>query len=290
MLIVQFIFGLIIGSFLSVCIYRIPFGRVESDESSGPPPDESKSAASSDKKAISINYPTRSFCPQCQHQLLWWHNIPLMSWILLRGKCAFCKSPISARYPVVELLTGIISVLSFQNFGINPTGIVIFAFCCALIVISFIDYDYYIIPNVISLPGFALGMVLAAVNQVWHVFNPPLVSGLMDAVWGVLAGGGFLFVISEVYLRLRKKEGLGMGDVKLLAMTGAFFGVSGSLYTIFIGSLLGSVLGITLVLVSRRKFSQQLPFGPYLALGTLIYIFVGNQLILRILEGLVRTN
>ncbi len=281
MLILQFIFGAIIGSFLSVCIFRIPESRKaeweagEADLPKPPPAPETQ---------ISISNPPRSFCPACKKQLLWWHNIPLVSWLLLRGKCGFCKAPVSARYPLVESLTGLLSILSFHQFGMNLTGAVIFAFCCALIVISFIDYDYYIIPNVISLPGFVLGLVLAGVNQWAGIFNPPLVSSLMEAFWGVLAGGGFLFFISEVYLRLRKKEGLGMGDVKLLAMTGAFFGVEGSLYTIFIGSLLGSVLGITLVLLSGRKMSQQLPFGPYLAMGTLVYIFAGDEVILHLLR------
>lgn len=235
---------------------------------------------------ISISDPPRSFCPNCKAQLSWYHNIPILSWIFLRGKCAFCQAPISARYPVVELLTAIVSVMSFQSFGMNPTGAVIFIFCAALIVISFIDYDYYIIPNVISLPGVVIGLVLAGINQFFSVFNAPIVPDLKNAFYGLLAGAGFLLFISEIYLRLRKKEGLGMGDVKLLAMTGALFGLEGSLYTIFIGSFLGSILGILLVVCSGRKMSQQLPFGPYLALGTFVYIFAGTDSIVRILQML----
>ncbi|MBN8548393.1 MAG: prepilin peptidase [Deltaproteobacteria bacterium] len=286
MIIVQFIFGAIIGSFLSVCIYRIPISKglhLDSEEDLAEP---AKKAEPEEK--ISIAYPRRSFCPHCKAQLSWYHNIPILSWLVLRGKCAFCKAPISARYPVVELMTALVSVMTFQSFGMNPTGAVIFIFCAALIVISFIDYDYYIIPNVISLPGTVIALVLAGINQFYSIFKFPIVSGLKDAGLGILAGAGFLLFISEVYLRLRKKEGLGMGDVKLLAMTGALFGLEGSLYTIFIGSFLGSILGVLLVLCSGRKMSQQLPFGPYLALGTFAYIFAGSDFIFRLIQMATR--
>lgn len=284
MIAAQFIFGAIIGSFLSVCIYRIPLGR---NLELGPDEDIPQPEVKQDPgEKISLTYPPRSFCPKCKAQLSWYHNIPIVSWLFLRGKCAFCKAPISARYPAVELLTAIVSVMSFQSFGMNPTGVVIFIFCAALIVISFIDYDYYIIPNVISLPGVVIGFILAGVNQYFSIFHAPIVPGLKDACYGLLAGAGFLLFISEIYLRLRKKEGLGMGDVKLLAMTGALFGLEGSLYTIFIGSFLGSVLGVLLVLCSGRKMSQQLPFGPYLALGTFVYIFAGNEALVRMLQML----
>lgn len=280
---VELIFGLIIGSFLSVCIYRIPIGRFDSYVE-GNPPEDGESDLVEKKEQISIGYPARSFCPKCRNQLSWYHNIPLFSWLFLRGRCAFCKEKISARYPAVELLTALMSVASFQMYGLTPTGFLIFAFCAALIVISFIDYDYFIIPNVISYPGFILGIIVAGVNQWTGIFKAPVSANLMDAFWGVLAGAGFLLLVSEVYMRLRKKEGLGMGDVKLLAMTGAFFGPEGSLYTIFIGSFLGSVLGILLVLCVGRKMSQALPFGPYLALGTIAYLFAGNQIVLKVLE------
>jgi leader peptidase (prepilin peptidase)/N-methyltransferase len=281
-LLAQFIFGAIIGSFLSVCIYRIPIGRAHElglDEEAG-----EGEAIQPPLENLSLSNPPRSFCPSCKHQLNWYHNIPILSWLMLRGKCGFCKAKISARYPLVEFITACMSVLSFQSFGMTPTGGVIFVFCAALIVISFIDYDYYIIPNIISLPGTVIAILLVAINQWTGVFHAPIAPGLKDCFYGILAGAGFLLFISEVYLRLRKKEGLGMGDVKLLAMTGALFGMEGSLYTIFIGSLLGSVLGILLILVSGRKMSQQLPFGPYLAMGTLVYIFVGSEGVLRLFQ------
>lgn len=277
--VLAFVFGAIVGSFLSVCIYRIPHGRVPEELNPAPSSEapDSSIVTAEPARTLTVLNPSRSFCPKCEHQLYWYHNIPLLSWIFLRGKCAFCSAKISARYPLVELLSALFSLLSFQTFGPNLTGFVVYVFCAALIVISFIDYDYYIIPNVISLPGTLIAAVIAGVNQYTSIFKAPIVPDLMSAFWGLLAGAGFLFFVSEVYLRLRKKEGLGMGDVKLLAMTGVLFGVPGALYTIFLGSFAGSVIGISLILLSGRKMSHQLPFGPYLAIGTLLYLFVGSE-------------
>jgi len=281
------IFGLIIGSFLSVCIFRIPYGRTEESlEGSDQAEDNDAKPATepeTDEKQITIANPPRSFCPSCEKELRWFHNIPLFSWIFLGGKCAYCKASISFRYPLVEILSALFCVLSFKMFGLSFTAFVTYAFSASLIVISFIDYDYYIIPNVISLPGTLLGIVLSLVNTFYPIFNYPLSEGIKDSLLGILAGAGFLLVVSEGYLRLRKKEGLGMGDVKLLAMTGAFFGVSGALYTIFVGSVLGSLLGILFLLAAGKKMTHQLPFGPYLALGTLLYIYVGPQLVTLVL-------
>ncbi len=275
MLIILFclIFGLIIGSFLSVCIYRIPYGRSPLID------DESESEAEEPAKPeITVSDPPRSFCVSCKTSLKWYHNVPLFSWLALGGRCAYCKARISVRYPAVEVLTAILALLSYTHFGLTLTALVIFIFCAALLVISFIDYDYYIIPNIISLPGVIIGFALALANQYFHLAHAPLVYGIADALFGVLAGAGFLLLISEGYLRLRKKEGLGMGDVKLLAMVGAFFGVPGAFYTIFVGSLVGSVLGVLLLLLGGKALSHPLPFGPYLALGTFLYIFWGAEL------------
>lgn len=284
-------FGLIIGSFLSVCIYRIPFGRkeewlegqeqAEQQVAEKPAPEQE----SPPQEKITVCHPARSFCPHCLAQLKWYHNIPVFSWLALGGRCAFCKSSISFRYPLVELLSALFALSCYTNFGLSLTALVVYAFCCSLIVISFIDYDYYIIPNLISLPGLVLGLVLALLNGIYPIFDYPLTEGIKGALLGVLVGGGFLLIVSEGYLRLRKKEGLGMGDVKLLAMTGAFFGPQGAIYTIFVGSILGSVLGILFIVLSGRKISHQLPFGPYLALGTILYIFFGPQLVATIFSA-----
>lgn len=279
------LFGVIVGSFLTVCIFRLPIGRVEDDEelegAEGEPADskpEKTSVPKGHEHAVSFNNPQRSICPSCGKQLLWWHNIPLVSWILLRGKCAFCKTRIPARYPLVELTTGLIALWCFQRFDDPPTAFLVFLFSCALLVITLIDYDFYIIPNVITLPGTVIGLGVAAFNQYTQIFHFPVVTSLADSFWGILAGAGFLFVVAEAYYYLRNIEGLGMGDVKLLAMTGAFFGPICSIYTIFMGSLVGSVIGIALVVVSGRRMTQALPFGPYLALGTFLFLFTGDEL------------
>jgi leader peptidase (prepilin peptidase)/N-methyltransferase len=179
----------------------------------------------------------------------------------------------------VEFLGGLTAYLSVVNFGVSPTAVLVFIFCCALIVISFIDYDFYIIPNVISLPGTALGAAVGLSNQYLHIFTYPVVSNIVESAWGFLAGAGFLFIVSEGYMRFRKKEGLGMGDVKLLAMIGVFFGVAGALSTIFIGSLIGAVVGTIFVVCRGRGFSHPLPFGPSLALAAYLYIFLGEEII-----------
>lgn len=276
--------GLIIGSFLSVCIYRIPLGRFDHLDNSDitgedPVPEDSYQAQSFDGSPVTFSFPRRSISPCCKQQLRWWHNIPLFSWLFLMGRCAFCKKPISLRYPLVELLTAACAFMSLMQFGLTPTGAVVFFFSCALIVITFIDYDYFIIPNLITYPGTAVGIALGLFCE-WqpYYFFAPVTDGVMTSALGVLAGGGFLYLVSEVYFRIRKMDGLGMGDVKLLAMTGAVFGPECALFTIFMGSLVGSLLGVVLVLLGGKRYSQHIPFGPYLALGTILYLFFAPQL------------
>ena len=286
------VFGCLIGSFLTVCIYRIPFASLaDEDTLDGEAQDNSNSAPQSISEIpeqstlkapfenLNISSPKRSFCPSCLKQLSWWHNIPVLSWIILRGKCWYCKHPIPVRYPLIEISTALLAFACWKLYGPTPTALLLFAFCAALIVIMVIDYDHYIIPNVISLPGTVIGLVVALSNQFFNIFSYPVVPGIKEALFGVLSGAGFLFLVSEFYLRVRKIEGLGMGDVKLLAMTGAFFGMECSLYTIFIGSILGALIGLTLILIQGRKMSQPLPFGPYLACATLIYLFGGPTIL-----------
>ena len=266
-------FGAIVGSFLSVCVYRIPLAR----EDCYP---EGKT------EKIGISDPPRSFCPKCRAQLRWYHNIPVLSWTFLGGKCAFCKSPISIRYPLVEMLSAFFAYQSFMHYGLTPTAGLVYVFCASLIVLSLIDYDFYILPNLITLPWIVIGIGVAAINQFFPVFGPPIVAGLTESALGILAGGGFLYLVSEVYLKLRKIEGLGMGDVKLLAATGALFGYEASLYTIFVGSLFGAIFGLTLILFCGRKMSQHIPFGPYLAFATVLYLFTGMDLVIWLSQGI----
>jgi leader peptidase (prepilin peptidase) / N-methyltransferase len=280
------IFGLIIGSFLTACIYRIPYGRPEGlddldeeeDEKEPPPPE------------VTLLNPRRSICPNCKKQLRWYHNVPVFSWIFLWGKCAFCKAPISAKYPFVELLTAVFALLSYRMYGLTPTAFVVFAFCASLIVITFIDLKYYIIPDVISIPGSLIAIAIGVSNDYWNFFSDPISRGSVDTLLGVLAGGGFLFLVAEFYIHVRHKTGLGFGDVKLLTLVGALFGPAGALYTIFVGSLLGSVLGLLQILFRGNKLSTPIPFGPYLAGASVLYIFLGlgplYQLHLLLIEWL----
>jgi leader peptidase (prepilin peptidase)/N-methyltransferase len=273
--------GLIIGSFLSVCIYRIPLGRFDDvdnsdiiDEVEIPPYERQVFEGN----PVSFSFPRRSISPCCKKQLRWWHNIPLVSWLCLGGRCAFCKQGIPMRYPLVELLSASCAFLSVTTYDYTPTALLVYLFSCALIVITFIDYDYFIIPNLITYPGTIVGICVAAINQ-WHPsFNMPVVEDLWMSFFGILAGGGFLFLVSEVYLRVRKIDGLGMGDVKLLTMTGALFGPECALFTIFMGSLIGSIGGLLLIGIKGRTMSQHLPFGPSLALGTMLYLFFGRAI------------
>lgn len=280
------IVGLLVGSFLSVCIYRIPLYRSESYDENGEPTEAPISPTPPGERRISIIYPPRSFCPQCNKQLLWWHNIPLFSWLLLLGRCHFCKARIPARYPLLELLSAAAAYASLYVYGLTPTGFLIYLVVITLIVISFIDCDYYIIPNVITFPGTILGLILVASNQYFGIFSQPVCNSLLGSLFGLLAGAGFLWFVSEVYLRLRKKEGLGFGDVKLLAMTGVLFGPMSALYTIFIGSLLGTVFGVAILLCKRRQLDNPIPYGPYLATATILYLFTGDSL-LEVIGGFI---
>jgi leader peptidase (prepilin peptidase)/N-methyltransferase len=270
------LFGVCIGSFLSVCIHRIPraysfYPEEDVSEEEIPEP-------------IGFNTPVRSICPHCSEQLLWWHNIPVVSWFLLRGRCYFCKANISFRYPFVELCSGLLCLLSLLIYGFTPTAILIYLVAAALLVVIFIDFDYYIIPDVISKPGIALGIIAALANHYFHFLALPFCQSIEDCIWGLLMGGGFLWLIAKTYLILRKRDGLGLGDVKLLYMVGAFFGAKGALTTIVIGSLLGSVMGTLILILSGMKLSHYIAFGPYLVMGVYLYMFLGEDAFVALIE------
>lgn len=236
--------GAIIGSFLNVCIYRIP-------------------------AEISIVSPP-SRCPNCGASIRWYQNIPIFSYLMLRGKCGSCRVGISWRYPIVEALTGALFVLVFNSFQFSAATVVYWLFVAALIVITFIDLDHQIIPDVISLPGIVVGFLCSFVIP-WLSWS--------DSLLGILLGGGSLYLVAFLYEFLTKKEGMGGGDIKLLAMLGAFLGWKAILPIIFISSLIGSLVGIPLMLVKKADSKLAIPFGPFLALGALIYLFWGPQLI-----------
>jgi leader peptidase (prepilin peptidase)/N-methyltransferase len=251
-LIVPFLFGAVAGSFYNVCVHRIPLG-------------------------LSIVSPPSS-CPACGARIPFYHNIPLVSYLMLGGRCAGCRTPIPVRYPVVEAITGGLTVALFVWFWPGPLFFVYFAFVSALVVITFIDLDHKIIPDVISLPGIAIGFACS-------LFLP--YPGYLSSIVGILAGGGILLTIALGYYVLTGSEGMGGGDVKLLAMIGAFLGWKGVLVTLLIGSFTGALIGVVSMLVFGRSGKHQIPFGPFLALGAVVYLFFGEALISLYIERAV---
>ena len=238
------LFGLLIGSFLNVCIARLPQG-----ESIVTPP---------------------SHCPQCLGGIAWYDNIPVISYMLLLGRCRSCRTRISPRYPFVEILTGA-ALLAVFTLDLTPREFAVYgAFTCALIVITFIDIDHKIIPDVITLPSIIVAP--AAAFLVGHL-------SMLDSLAGIVIGGGGLWAIAAGYEYLRKQEGMGFGDVKFLAMVGGYQGWEGALFTLIVGSLIGTVIGIGLMLARRGRLDMEIPFGPFLAAGSFLYLLGGPKLI-----------
>jgi leader peptidase (prepilin peptidase)/N-methyltransferase len=239
-----FIFGICIGSFLNVCIYRLP---------------ESKS----------IVHP-RSACPDCGALIRFYDNIPIFSYIALRAKCRQCGAHISLRYPVIEFISGIFAVGVFLKFGISVEALIYYIFIAALLVITFIDIDHQIIPDVISLPGIPIFFAAS--------FALPNMT-FVDSILGILIGGGSLYLVAWLYHLITRKEGMGGGDIKLLAMMGAIIGWKGVLFTIFTASAVGTLAGLAVILKSGKTMKLKIPFGPFLAIGAIAFIFFGPQLI-----------
>ena len=240
----SFLFGAICGSFLNVCIYRMPL----------------------DQSVVSPG----SHCMGCGAQVRWFDNIPVISWFLLRGRCRRCGARFSIRYPLIEALTGLLSVLLMLKFGPGLQYLIYFCLTAALVVITFIDFDHQIIPDEISLPGIGLGLLCS-------FFLPQ--PGWLSSLLGIIAGWGSLAAIFYAYLWLTGKEGMGGGDAKLLAMLGGFLGVAAVPFIIFTSSLVGTVVGVSLMLIQKKGRHLAIPFGPYLAMGAVLYIFYGPQLI-----------
>ncbi len=253
--IIFFILGLLVGSFLNVCIYRIP-------------------------RSLSIVSPP-SACPGCNAPVRPWDNIPLVSYILLGGKCRNCRGPISFRYPLVELLNGVLYWSVVTSFGIGWHVPLICMLVSALVVITFIDLDFQIIPDSITLPGIVIGLLSASfllpdpfiVHRSTLILRPAIV-GFMNALAGLLLGGGLFYLIA-----LLSRGGMGGGDIKMMAMVGAFMGWKAILLTTFIGSLSGSLVGIFLMVAKGKGRKSKIPFGPFLALGALATLFFGNVIL-----------
>jgi leader peptidase (prepilin peptidase)/N-methyltransferase len=209
-------------------------------------------------------------CPSCQSKIAFYDNVPILSYLFLLGKCRHCNARISLRYPLVEAVTGLFALAVFNRYGMTLEGFLLFSFVCALVAVTFIDLDHRIIPNVITFPGIAIGFAASFVVD-FVTFK--------DSLMGILIGGGILFLVASGYYLLTKKEGMGGGDVKLLAMIGAFLGWKGAVFTIFVGSALGTVIGAAVAIKSREGRKAAVPFGPFLSLGALLYLFYGTPVI-----------
>ena len=239
-----FLMGLCVGSFLNVCIFRIP-----------------------DSKSI-VHPP--SACPGCGAQIRFYDNIPVFSYIFLGGKCRNCKMPISIRYPLVELLTGLLALAVYAKFGLTLEALVYFVFVAVLLTISFIDIDHKIIPDLISLPGiptfFLASLAVPSVT-------------VIDSAIGIAAGSGILYAVAFAWSHLKKIEAMGMGDVKLLAMIGALIGWQGVLFTIFVSSATGTIVGLPFMLIKKGNLKMEIPYGPFISIGAVAYIFFGQYVI-----------
>ncbi|MGB7310970.1 MAG: prepilin peptidase, partial [Candidatus Acidiferrales bacterium] len=241
-----FLFGLIIGSFLNVCIVRIP-----------------------ERKSIVM---PASACPKCGTAIRAYDNIPVLSYVFLGGKCRSCKTKISPIYPLVELITALLFLGSYLAFGLSLEALKWAVFSAVMVVLVFTDLRERILPDVVNYTGLAFGLVLSLftrpadgtalwlANRMFDFPPPQPVISLVDAALGAILGGGLLWLVSEVYFRLRKREGMGLGDVKMMLMVGAFLGPKRTLLTIFAGSVLGSVIGVAYILARRKGSNYELPF------------------------------
>jgi len=251
--ILLFIFGAMIGSFLNVCIWRMP-----NEESVVKP---------------------SSRCPYCKKPIQWFDNIPLLSFILLGARCRYCKAKISFRYPLVELLTALLFIANYLFLGFTPKFFIYSAFECALIVGTFTDFMHYIIPDEITLGGLAAGLIVSIVYPQLH--NTPIFwKGFLYSLWGAAVGGSMIYATGFIGELIFKKEAMGGGDVKLMAMIGSVIGWKLVLLVFFLAPFFGAFIGIYLKFVKKIDI---IPYGPYLSLATLIAIFWGEKILGRFL-------
>jgi leader peptidase (prepilin peptidase)/N-methyltransferase len=259
---VVFLFGLLIGSFLNVCILRIP-----REESVVMPP---------------------SHCPACGAGIKPYDNIPVLSWMVLRGRCRKCKAPISPQYPAVELLTGLLFVGCYLMFGLSIEALKWAVFAALLVVLTVTDLRERILPDVVNFTGLGLGLLLSLftlpvdgsagwmAGRVFGLELPVPVLSLADALIGAAAASGLLWIVAEGYFRLRGREGMGLGDVKMMAMAGAFLGLQRAMLTILLGSLLGSLIGSAVIAFRHKGRDFELPFGTFLGAGAILVVFFGS--------------
>lgn len=287
---VSLIMGLLVGSFCNVCVGRWPHGE-------------------------SVVSP-RSRCPKCMNAIAWYDNIPLLSWLILAAKCRHCKAPISWQYPVVEAITGVLFVLVYLRFGMTLATPIYMALAAAMVVVTFQDLADWTIPNEITLPGIPVGLGLSVIGMLVPIAGLR-VDHPFDALAGIALGFGILYGLDRIAILILKKPGMGFGDVKLMAMLGAFIGWQGVLGTLMLASILGSTIGLSMILYFKMKGAPEaaeatpdvesgegesekddesddgislgahyLPFGPYIAIAGLVYLFVGPELIAWYLQQL----
>lgn len=260
-----FLFGLAIGSFLNVCIVRIP-----------------------ERKSIVL---PASACPKCGAPIRPYDNIPIASYLLLGGKCRNCKERISPMYPLVELLTGVLFLACYLAFGLTPEAVKWAAFSAIMIVLVFTDLRKRILPDVVNYTGLGIGLAISfftpptegtakwIANRIFAFPPPAPALSFVDALLGAAVGGALLWLVAEAYFRLRHREGMGLGDVKMMLMAGAFLGAKRTLLTIFAGSVLGSVLGLVFILTRRKQSDYELPFGSFLGMAALLVVFFGTPVV-----------
>lgn len=259
-----FLIGLVVGSFLNVCIYRWP----------------------RDESVIS----PRSHCTSCEKTIAWHDNVPVLSYLLLKGRCRHCQAAIAPFYPIVELLNGSFYAYIFWSYGVDPLGFKSALFVSMMLVLVVTDWQEYILPDELTIGGLVIGWALSPFIHLdggplrlplllFEKQYPPWVVSVMESFAAAIIIGGLLFLLGEVYFRLRHIEGLGFGDVKMVAMMGAFWGFGDTFMTLILGSILGSVVGIGIVLLARRGWNYALPFGSYLGATAIVVALWGDDIV-----------
>lgn len=258
--------GLLVGSFLNVVVYRLP--KMMMQEWHSQAREVLELPAEPTEEAFNLLLP-HSRCPHCAHEIKPWENIPLLSWLFLRGRCSACKGSISVRYPVVELLSGILAAVIALHYGVSWNTLAMLVVTWGLLAMSLVDVDHQILPDVLVLPLLWLGLIVNSFG---------MFVSLNDAVWGAVLGYMSLWLVFWLFKLVTGKEGMGYGDFKLLALLGAWGGWQVLPLTILLSSVVGAVLGIIILRVQRNSLSNPLPFGPYLALAGWIALLWGEQI------------
>lgn len=269
-LILFFIFGAIIGSFLNVVIYRYPIMLIQEWDAECR---EHLNQPIPEKLLLFNLCVPRSHCPQCKKQIPFWFNIPIISFILLRGKCAYCHQKISFKYFFVEIISAITTVIVFQHFGLSLQTLEFLLFTYGLIALSVIDFDHQFLPDTITFSLLWLGLIVST----QHILTDPT-----NAIFGAIAGYLFLWVIAKLYLLIRKKEGMGLGDCKMLAMIGAWIGTTALLNVLLISALLALLVSLILLFSKKMDMNKRIPFGPFIAIAGWFTVFYGQTITLWI--------